>query len=187
MDPRLQPNANQPGQVVLPSQVAVQSPIAPQPQAAPSADGLSWQASEYVHHDKRTAWHLGLFAIIAVLIAVAVITHEWLSIGVFVVMGVALVIYGNKQPRVLNYTITETGITIGPKDYPFESFKSFSVVQDVAWHVIDLEPTKRFMPRLSILFEDAQLDAIVGALASHLPEEDRLPDPIERLARYLKF
>ena len=162
------------------------APTSP-PQPPPTDGGISWQASEYIHHDKRTAWHLGLFAIIAVLVAVAVVTHEWLSIGVFIAMAAALVVYGNKQPRVLNYAITASGITIGTKDYPFESFKSFSVIQDVAWHVIDLEPTKRFMPRLSILFDDTQRDAIVGALAAHLPEEDRLPDPIERLARYLKF
>lgn len=207
MDPQSQSSPSQPGQVIMPSGPSVAPPPqptieppapiqTPPPAAAPPTDqppvasdpnALTWQASEYVHHDKRTAWHLGLFAIIAVLIAVAVVTHQWFSIGVFIVMAIALVVYGNKQPRVLNYAITDTGIEIDGKSYPFETFKSFSVIQDVAWHVIDLEPTKRFMPRLTILFEDSQHDAIVQALAAHLPEEDRQPDLIERLARYLKF
>ncbi len=187
MDSPTQSSPNQPGQVVVPSQPAA-APATPTPPPVPvDPTALTWQASEYVHHDKRIAWHLGLFAIIAVLIAVAALTHQWLSIGVFIVMAVALVVYANKPPRVLNYAITDDGIQIDTKNYPFDSFKSFSVIQDVAWHVIDLEPTKRFMPRLTILFDDAQHDAIVEALGAYLPEEDRQPDLIERLARYLKF
>jgi hypothetical protein len=117
----------------------------------------------------------------------AVLTREWLAIAVFVCMFLAVVVYGSRQPRTLNYTIDQDGIDIEGKRYAFNAFRSFSVIQDVAWHAIDLEPTQRFMPRLTLLLDDSHVEEIVGRLESQLPRLDRKPDAIERIARYLRF
>jgi len=148
---------------------------------------VSWQASEYIHHDKRFGWYAVFFLIVAALIGVAAVTHQWLTIGVFVVMAGALAIYANKAPRVLTYALGDHGIMIEDKFYPYDSFRSFGVIRDVAWHLIDLEPLKRFMPRLSIMFEDDKRDQIVAILTEHMPRHDRQPDLVERAARYLHF
>jgi hypothetical protein len=118
---------------------------------------------------------------------VAVLTQQWLSIGVFVVMAGALMVYANKPPRTLGYQLDGKGITIERKFYPYDHFRSYSIMRDVAWHVVDLEPAQRFMPRLTVMFDDANLDTIEGLLAQQLPREDRQPDLIERLTRLLKF
>jgi hypothetical protein len=102
-------------------------------------------------------------------------------------MFLAVVVYGSRQPRTLNYTIDQDGIDIEGKRYAFNAFRSFSVIQDVAWHAIDLEPTQRFMPRLTLLLDDSHVEEIVGRLESQLPRLDRKPDAIERIARYLRF
>ena len=159
-------------------------------QASVSAEPItpfSWQASEYVHHQKGPMWYAGLVAVLALLTVVAVLTREWLAIAVFVCMFLAVVVYGSRQPRTLNYVIDQDGINIEGKSYAFSTFRSFSVVQDVAWHVIDLEPTQRFMPRLTLLLDNDHVDEIVGRLESQLPRLDRKPDAIERAARFLRF
>lgn len=176
--PVLQQPASEPQMTVQPPQLAAYPVDAPM---------VTWQASEYVHHDKKFGWYLIFFVFVAVLIAVAVITHQWLTIGVFVVMAGALVVYANKAPRVLNYSLGDQGITIDNKLYPYNTFRSFGVIQDVAWHLIDLEPLRRFMPRLSIMIEDDRRDQIVDILAEYMPRQDRQPDLIERAARYLRF
>ncbi len=153
----------------------------------PDTPLVAWQASEYIHHDKRFGWYAIFFVIIAVLIAVAAVTHQWLTIGVFVVMAGALMVYANKAPRVLNYSLGDQGIMIETKFYPYNSFRSFGLIQDVAWHLIDLEPLRRFMPRLSIMFEDDKRDQILSILTEHMPRQDRQPDLVERAARYLHF
>lgn len=160
--------------------------VAPTTSAAPE-QALSWQATEYIHHHKGAAWYVGVVVVIAVLLAVAVIFKLWLSIGVFTVMGLALIVYAHKPPRVLNYELDEDGVAIDTKHYPYKQFRSFGVISDVEWHAIDLEPTQRFMPRLTVLFGDNDFDAIVGHLQLHLPRVDRQPDLIERLSRYLRF
>lgn len=169
-----------------PAALAEAQTAAPEPQAE-QITPFGWQASEYVHHQKGPLWYVGLIVLLAGLTAVAVITREWLAIAVFVCMFLAVAVYGSRQPRTLNYSISQDGLEIEGKTYPFSNFSSFAVVQDVAWHSIDLEPTQRFMPRLTILLDDSHVDEIVSRLSSQLPRFDRKPDLIERAARYLRF
>jgi len=146
-----------------------------------------WQASEYIHHAKTTRWY-GIVIVIAVLLAAGLaIFRQWFSIPVVLAMAVAIIVYGARPPRTLDYGLDEQGITIQGKSYPYSQFRSFAVYQDVAWHSIDLEPTQRFMPRLTVLFDNKDFAIIVSILTDHLPEIDRAPDWIERLSRYLKF
>jgi hypothetical protein len=148
---------------------------------------FQWQASEYVQHHKGPGWYSGLGAIILILLGVAIITHQWLSIAVFLVMAIAVVVYAHKPPRILTYMLDFKGITIEDKFYPYDQFRSFAVLQDSEWHAIDLEPTQRFMPRLTVIFVSEDLDGIVEHLSLHLPRTDRQPDLIERLTRYVRF
>jgi hypothetical protein len=177
---------------------APQADSAPDPESAPPAAAeaeqpkstepvFSWQASEYIHHAKGVGWYMAFVLILAVLLGVAYITHEWLGGAVFTVMAVAVLVYARKAPRTLTYQLSEDGITIESHHYPFTQFRTFAVLPDIAWHTIDLEPTQRFMPRLTILFEDNDFDAIVDHLATHLPRVDRQPDVVERATRYLRF
>ncbi len=153
----------------------------------PTQPPYSWQASEYAHHHKGATWYVGLAVIVVVLLAVAVVLKLWLSLAVFAVMGIAIAVYAHKPPRVLTYQLDSKGITIEGKLYPYTAFRSFAVLSDISWHLIDLEPTQRFMPRLSVLFGDEDFDAIVDHLSEHLPRVDRDPDLVERLTRYLRF
>lgn len=148
---------------------------------------LSWQASEYIHHQKRPLWYVILFMAVALLLVAGILTHQWSGLVVLAAMTAAVVVYSNKPPRTLNYSLTNDGIVIESKFYEYAQFKSFAVISDVAWHSIDLDPVKRFAPRLTILFGDDDLDSIVEALSKELPRVDRQPDVIERATRFLKF
>lgn len=148
---------------------------------------FQWQASEYVQHHKGAGWYTGLVLIVVIMLGVAVYTQQWLSIAVFLVMAAAVVVYAHKPPRTLLYQLDSAGVTIEGKFYPYEQFRSFAVLQDIEWHAIDLEPTQRFMPRLTVIFDTDDLEGIVDHLSLHLPRADRQPDVVERLTRYLRF
>jgi hypothetical protein len=148
---------------------------------------FSWQASEYVHHHKGMGWYAGMFGGLAVILVIIALLRDWITIGAFLVMGAALFIYARKPPRTLMYELTPKGITIEGKPHLFTEFRSFGVLKEEEWHTIDLEPIKRFSPRLNILFDPDDFDSIVSHLELHLPRTDRDPDVIERLTRYLRF
>lgn len=151
------------------------------------AAAYSWQASEYVHHHKGAGWYAALAVVLAILLAVAAIFKLWLSIGVFIAMGAAIVVYAQRPPRILDYEVDDSGITIAGRHYQYKLFRSYSVLSDEEWHAIDLDPTQRFMPRFSMLFGDEDLEQITAHLNRHMPRSDRRPDTIERLSRYLRF
>jgi len=148
---------------------------------------FSWQASEFIHHQKSAGWYMTLALIVVILVAAAIITRQWFSIAVFATMTAAVVVYASKEPRILSYRIDNSGITIDNKPNPYKSFKSYSVLKDTGWHMIDLDPTQRFAPRVSIIFDNEDLDKITAILDTKLPRIDRDPDWIERLTRSIRF
>ena len=148
---------------------------------------FSWDASEYVLHHKGTGWYAIFFGALAVLLLGAAFLHLWVELVAFLVMGWAIFVYARKEPRVLTYELTPKGITIDGKPYLVQYFRSFGVLKDIEWHSIDLEPTKRFSPRLTVLFDTEDFDSIVSHLELHLPRTDREPDVIEKLSRFLRF
>ncbi|MBW4061195.1 hypothetical protein HJC99_01325 [Candidatus Saccharibacteria bacterium] len=153
----------------------------------PNAPSFQWQASEYVQHHKNGGWYFGVVATVVVLSGLAYLLKSRFSIALFVVMGAAVIVYAKRPPRMLTYELSDGGLTIDSKHYPFQAFRSFSVIRDIAWHSIELEPTQRFMPRMSVLFDDNDFDAIVKHLLERLPRVDREPDFVERATRYLRF
>ncbi len=153
----------------------------------PEEPGFKWQASEYVHNHKGTGWYAGLVGGVAILVGAALLLHYWLVAGAFVAMGVAIAVYAHKPPRVLTYELTAAGIVIEGHALPFKEFRSFGVLPDAEWHTIDLEPTRRFRPRMAVLFDPQDLDVIVAHLEQYLPRVDRQPDMIERVTQYLRF
>ena len=148
---------------------------------------FSWQASEFIHHQKEVGWYTAFGIIVLVLVGAMIFFHRWFEAAVFVMAAIALLVYAKKEPRVLQYIIDDHGVTIENKLYKYDKFRSFSVFSDVAWHSIDLDPTQRFQPRLTLIFESKDLDQILAILVQHLARIDRQPDLIERATRTLKF
>lgn len=160
----------------------------PEPQSSPDHPAsFSWQASEFVHHEKAASWYVILGGGTIALSALAVLTRQWFTVIVVLAMGGALAVYAKKEPRVLNYELDDEGIRVENKLYKYDQFRAYAVFNDVAWHSIDLDPAQRFLPRLNVMFDSQNLDTIEAILSEHLPRVERQPDPAEKLARLLKF
>lgn len=148
---------------------------------------ISWRAEEFEFHNKKFGWYLLLALAALVLVGVAVLTKQWITIGVIVVMAAAVMVYAGRKPDELNYQLDEEALVIGEKVFPLEQFQSFAVIHSPNWQGIDLDPIKRFMPRISVPITDETGEQVVGLLMQHLPRLDREPDFIERWSRKLKF
>lgn len=158
------------------------------PSQDPGANLFEWEASEYVSHHRPLSWYVGLAIFASGLLAFSIfVLKEWLSTILVAVMMIAVVVYARRKPRILNYQLAEGGIAIGEKFYPYTEFRGFALVPHKAFMTIELDPTRRFMPRISMFFDKADEDKIAGVLEQHLPRNDRLPDPVDRLAHLLKF
>ena len=165
-----------------------------QPPAQPAAPQavdevlLEWQAAEYVHHDKGAGWYLGLIAITTVLIAVAFFwTHSWTFIALLVVMAIATGVYARRPPRTLHYALSKHGIRIDATEYHYSDFRAFGILRDEASYSVVLIPVKRFMPAVTLFFDQPQGEQIVDILGARLPMEELHHDIIDVLTRRLRF
>lgn len=170
-----------------PQQNQVQSIVQNQTEVVNPGHSFSWEASEFVHHEKPALWYVGLWVGAAVLCGVLAFLQQWFGVVVVVMMTLAVIVYSRKEPRTLSYAIDDNGISIDGKLSTYKLFHSYSVHPEVGWHEIDLEPARRFSPRLTLLAEGESFDQIEAILSQHLPRQDRELDPIEKLSRYLKF
>ena len=155
-------------------------------QSAPDAV-VSWQASEYIHHDKGAGWFIALLAVVLVACGISIWLQAWTFVALIIVMAIAVVVYAVRVPQAIEYTLGPDGLQINDKHYDFNEFKAFGVVPDGGIFSVVLVPTKRFMPALTIYFEEKDGEKIVDILGSHLPVEKLGHDFIERFTRRIHF
>jgi len=162
-----------------------------QSQTSPSLasnESVNWTASEFVAHHKGAMWFIGLAFIAAALaVGIFLLTKDEVSTGVVVIAAIAFGALAARQPRELKYMLDNSGVRIGEKFYPYELFKSFSVLEEGAISSIWLMPLKRFMLGLTIYYPPDEEEKIMNVLAAHLPFEDRKIDPVDNLMRKIRF
>jgi len=181
------PNA----EVTEPSQPDQSEPNAFQDSTVPADDepeSISWTASEFVAHDKSAGWYLMLM-IGALIISAGIyfITKDFISVAVVVVAAILLAIFGSHKPRQLDYRLDKKGVTISQKYFPYDHFRTFSLVPEGAFTSIVFMPLKRFAAPISIYYAPKDEEKIVDLLSKRLPFEERRRDAIESLMHRIRF
>lgn len=156
--------------------------------ASGSKQSVAWQASEYIDHKQGAGWFLMLALGAAVLAgAVYLITKDFFAVGVILVLGLVVGVFAHRTPRQLSYELSESGLTIDKKFYPYRSFKSFSIIQEGPLTSLNFTSVKRFMPTISVYFSPTDQEKIIDILQEHLAYEQRSLEAVDRLTRSLRF
>jgi hypothetical protein len=149
---------------------------------------ITWQASEYVHHEKSAQWFLGLIGVAVLLLMIDIfLLHEWTFGVLIVVMTLAAVVIARRPPRLITYALMPQGIKIDEKLFHFREFRAFGVVAEGAFYSIRLVPNKRFMPMVSVYFPPENGEEIVDLFGSQLPMETIKLDPIDKFVERIRF
>jgi len=153
-----------------------------------SFEAITWQASEFVHHEKGGSWFFVLLAVAVVLLVIDFfLIKSWTFGALIVVMAVSATVVGRRPPRTIDYSLTPHGIRIGEKQFSFHDFRAFGVVQENAFYSIRLIPNKRFMPMVTVYFPSDQGEQIVDMLGSVLPMESIERDVMDKLVEKIRF
>ncbi len=155
-----------------------------------SHEAVEWSASEYIAHEKDPIWYATVAVVVllfAGLIYLLDADNSWFAPFIVVAAGAIFVVSAARKPRVLNYSIDESGLHVGVKLYRFSDYKSFSVIQEGAIESIMLTPLQRFLPSMTIYFEPKDQSRIVDALSEYLPYEVKKQDPIDSFMRKIRF
>lgn len=154
---------------------------------APS-EPVRWQASEYIHQEKNALWFVVFGLVVLVFMAIAVLVMQAWSFAVLIaVMAAAVIVYSQRPPRTLTYTISDKGLYVGDRLYHFEEFKSFGVIHDGLEYSVMLVPVKRFSPGVTVYFPEEYGEQIVDMLGARLPMQELHLDIIDRIVRKLRL
>lgn len=164
--------------------------LAPEQSQDPRAldQPVRWQAKEFIHHERNMVWFVVFGVIVVALMAAAIFLMDSISFAILVpVMAAALLVYINRPPRVLEYTIGRQGIYINDHLYSFAEFKGFGVIRDGEEYSVMLIPVKRFRPGVVIYFPEDSGEAIVDMLGARLPMLTLHLDLVDLLLRKLRI
>lgn len=157
----------------------------PTDNAAPLAQ---WSASEFISHDKSPQWYMFLAgASLALSIVIFIITRQAISVAVVIVMTALFAVYGSAKPRTINYELTNKGIAVGEKFYPFSTVKSFSVINEGGMPYIQLLLQKRLSVPLTIYTAPEQIDTIATMLSDFVPYDQKKRDIADKFSSKIRF
>lgn len=192
MQPQEEPNywqaANETVPVIDTPVPAGALPTDLQETSLPVPGPISWQASEFIHHEKDGTWFVALMGVALVLLLVDFFfVKSWTFGALIIVMAIAAIVVGKRPPRTLTYILSLQGVKIDEKLFSFHDFRAFGVVQEEAFYSVRLVPNKRFMPMVSIYFPPEHGEQIVDMLGSMLPMETIELDMIDKLTEKIRF
>lgn len=155
---------------------------------APSVGVVEWSASEFTHNEKSTKWYVSLAGIALVAASlIFLLTRDFITVGAILLVAFAFGFVANRRPRTLQYSIDESGVMISGKHYPFQLFKSFSVIDEGQASSINLLPVKRFMPMVSMYYPIEREEEIANILGEYLPYEHRQSAMVDDVMRRFRF
>jgi hypothetical protein len=148
---------------------------------------MTWEASEYINHEKDILWYLSFVIVVLVLLGAALWVQAWTFVVLIIIMAIATIVYINRPPRTMRYSLSGRGLHIGTQFHPYNEYHAFGVVDDGPLLAIMLVSTKRFMPMTLIYFAEQDGDKIVSLLSEHLPMEDLDLDFADIVIRKLRL
>ncbi len=92
---------------------------------------FSWRAPEYLQHEKGALWYLIAGIVAAAFTLVAILQENWtLAIAILIFAVVYYYLQNYHPPKEIEIKISEIGIKIGHKIFPFSHIKAFWIHYD---------------------------------------------------------
>lgn len=147
----------------------------------------SWNAPEFTYISKPAGWY-GVVALVAIVLAGGLAYfRQWVTVVLVLVMGLAMAVVGSRRPRTLNYTITNYGVYVGEKPYSYDNFKAHYEGNDYGQKVLELVPTKRFAPLVSLPVPPQQEADIFALIGEMVPKTEPTNNFVDKIFTYFRF
>lgn len=88
---------------------------------------ITWEAPEYVKHEKGKTWFTVAGVIVLMLVLWGIWSHSWSTSVVFLLLAGVYYLAHTHEPRHLKITISEIGIKVGNACYAYANMRAFWV------------------------------------------------------------
>lgn len=174
-----------------PEPVAPPAPVQPAIVAPPAEQHpeVSWNALEFIAHDKSPLWYLALIVVtVGLALLVFLLSHDKVSTTLIIIIGIIFGVSAGRKPRTLQYMLDSKGITINRAFRPYSDFKSFAVAEEGTLSSIIFMPLQRFTLPLSLSVAPEDIDEVVTKLSDYLPnDQTHGHDAFDRFVQRIHF
>ncbi|MDD2758299.1 MAG: hypothetical protein PHD72_02915 [Patescibacteria group bacterium] len=150
----------------------------------------SWNFKEYEKFDRGRKWYLVMGLIAAALIFYAVTSGNYLFALIIVLFGIIILLQEMQEPAELAFAITDTGVIVGSKYYPYNDLENFWLVYNPPEvKVLYFQPKSIIKHRLHIPLLDINPEELRNYLNQYLSEDlEQEEEPLsDRLSRLFKM
>jgi len=150
---------------------------------------FSWEAPEFIKHQKGPIWFIIAGIIAVMLIVYAVMSNSWTFAVAILIMSGVYFLYQHLEPNKIVVTISEMGVKFDSQEFPFSDIEAFWFIYKPP-HVqnLHLRTKKKFQQDLVIPLENQDPAPLYEFLASKVPEwSDKEESIQETLIRSLKL
>ena len=139
---------------------------------------VEWSAPEFVHKERKVDWFWAV-GIIGIAGAVVAFLSNNFLFSIFILFATGIVIVLRSRPSEhVRCKITEDGIYIGTKLYPFEDITEFWIEESEPHHSLLFHTGKSLTSVLSVHFDGNELmEKIYEAIPDYIPE-NHLVEPL---------
>ena len=151
---------------------------------------FEWDLKEYENHDRNRRWYMVMGSLFVLLILYAVLTANNMFALIIILFAIILFLQNMKEAPQVGFFITETGIVIGAKYYPFSELEDFWMIYEPPLvKNLYFSTGNMINHRISIPLLDNDPRPIRDFLITYLEEnlEEEEEPMTERFARILKL
>ncbi len=131
---------------------------------------FEWQVPEYMTHERSSWWYIGMIVFALALIIYSIFTANFLFALIVILSAFILFLKSYYSPAILDFQITEEGISLGNQFFAWEMIKDFYIIYKPPAVKKIFFNLKRFGPDLSITISDANPLLVREILLRYLDE-----------------
>ncbi len=149
---------------------------------------LSWDAQEFRHYEKNTAWYITLIVIAALMVGFEVIQKDLFGALSIAIITIFVIFFARIRPRVVHIHLTNRGIRMGEDHIPHTAARHFWVVDNEQHKTLNVE-TNAYLNHLVIIqIADQDPDTIREILRQHIPEAPQEEETFaQRIMHHFRF
>ncbi len=147
---------------------------------------MRWRAPEFEKSAWEKKWYLIATLILSVIILYALFSNNPIVAITFILIGVVGYLYLQKEPRILDFAISGSGIIAGDEIYEFSEIKSFWIFYEPYIKVVSLRLKNKLVSHVHIPIHNQNPVKIREVLLQYIPEKEqelRMIDIIEKVFR----
>lgn len=149
-----------------------------------------WEGHEYAFEERGADWYWALGIVAAGASVTAVLFGDVLFALVIVLGAIAIGLQAMKRPALHRFALTDQGVEVGTRLYPYENIMSFSMVEyldETLPPALSLKTTGIFAPHLLIPLEDVDPDEVFEYMEQHVRHEVHEPTLTDHLSGWLRL